>query len=145
MGGLKIIGASHPGRFARELGGKGKTESASTERYSAEFILAGGRCKTVHDYRTGEVFIWFEEKAKVEVLRRVLSLTRYLGKALVVGVLPWRGSVPMGEAFIEVPGGRVEIVHAGEGLWVGLDGNHLLFSATVQGLAELVELLGGEP
>lgn len=145
MGGIKIIGASHPGRFARELGGGRKTESASNERYSAEFILAGGRCRIVHDYRTGEVFIWFEERATVGVLRRILSLTRYLGKALVVGVLPWRGSVPRGEAFIEVPGGRVEIAHAGDGLWVGLDGNNLLFSATVQGMAELIELLGGEP
>jgi len=140
---MKIVGASHPGRFARELAGGAAVESESTERYSAEFTVGGHRCRVLHDYATGEVFIWFEGGAAVSVLRRILNLTRYLGRALAVGVLPGRELA--GEAFIDVPGGRISVAHAGEGLWIGWDGANWFFSATVQGIAELIEILGAKP
>lgn len=142
MAGIKIIGASHAGRLARELAGEGALKSESTERYFAEFLLGGRRCRVTHEYKTGEIFVWFEEKAAVSVLKRILDLTQYLGKALVVGILPGR-ELPK-EAFIEVPGGRIGITHAGEGLWIGWDGTNWLFSATVQGIAELIEILEAE-
>ncbi|WP_099209450.1 hypothetical protein [Thermococcus henrietii] len=143
MAGIKIVGASHPGRFTRELAGEGAVEGESTERYSAEFTIGKHRCRVVHNYSTGEVLVWFEDEATVDVLRRILKLTRYLGRALAVGVLP--GREIKGEAFIEVPGGRIGVVHAGEGLWIGWDGTNWFFSATVQGIAELIEILGAEP
>lgn len=140
MAGMKIIGASHPGRFSREFTGGGVD---GQERYLAEFSVDGGRCRLVHDYRTGEVFIWFESKAAVGIMRRVLSLTDYLGRALFVGTLPGRGM--RGEAFVKLPGGRLEVRRTGEGLWLGWDGSNWIFSANVQGIAELIDLMGDGP
>ena len=139
MAGIKIVGASHPGRFTKELAGSGAVERESAERYSAEFTTGKHRCRVIHNYSTGEVLVWFEDEATVDVLGRILKLTRYLGRALVVGILP--GQEIKAEAFIEVPGGRIQVAHAGDGLWIGWDGTNWLFSATVQGIAELIEIL----
>ncbi|NJE61763.1 hypothetical protein [Thermococcus sp. 21S7] len=140
MAGIKIIGASHPSKFAKEFG-RGGVEIESTERYSAEFNLHGHRCRVVHDHTTGEVVIWFEAQAFTEILTRMLSLTEYLGKALVVGIVP--GMRIDGDAFIWVPGGEIKLSRAGEGLWIGWDGTNGVFSATVPGIAELISILRG--
>jgi len=145
MATIKIIGASHPGRFARELGKNSVVKGESTERYLAEFLLAQHRCRVLHDYTTGEIFLWLENEAIPHVLKKIISLDKYLGRALIVGVLPGFGLKAIGEAFIRVPGGKVEVARAGEGLWIGWDGNNSFFSATIQGLAELIEVLGERP
>lgn len=140
---VKIVGASHPGKFARELLESESSNRQGTEQRTVEFKVSGYRCRIVHRYESGEIILWFEEEALKPILERILELSEYLGKALVIGVVP--GMKWGGNSFISVPGGEIRLSRAGDGLWLGGDGINGFFSATVQGIAELLEVLEGTP
>lgn len=136
---VKIVGVSHPKRFAEELTGKEARIVESTERMRAEFSLHNHGCTMIHSYESGETVIWTDTKGIRALLKRLLELERYLKNAMILGEIP-----PVecnGESYLRIPGGVMRICQMGDELWIGTAGDFSFFAATVWGIAELLEVL----
>ena len=137
---VKIVGVSHPKRFAEELTGKEARVVESIERMRAEFSLHNHECMMIHSYESGETVIWTDTKGIRALLKRLLELEGYLKNAMILGEIP-----PVecnGESYLKVPGGVIRICRMGDELWIGTAGDSSFFAATVLGIAELLEVLG---
>lgn len=140
---MKITGINHIRAFVRRFMAKNRTvEWEGVERYSADFITPNGNVRLLCNYSTNEVILWFEAGALESVLGELLRLDEYISKAFITGSIPIKVEV-YGESFLELPGARLRIAKAAHGLWLGTDGLSTVFSATVDGLAELLDFLEG--
>ncbi len=138
-----IYGITHSRAFIRRfLMKKRVTEWECVERYSADFNISGSRVKLVCEYSMNKIILWFEKGAFSSVLKELLKLDEYISKALLVGRIPLEIDMER-EAFIELPGAKFEIAKVAHGIWVGRDNRDVVFSATIEGLAELLDLLEG--
>ncbi|WP_297418735.1 hypothetical protein [Thermococcus sp.] len=145
MATIKITGINYIRAFVKRFMVKSRTvEWEGVERYSADFTVPSGGIRLLCDYSKNEVILWFGLGALKVVLAELLRLDEYLSKAFIVGSIPLEVEVE-GEGFLELPGTTYNISRAAHGLWMGTDGRSTVFSATIEGLAELLDLLeGGE-
>ncbi len=140
---MKITGINHIRAFVRRfLADNRIAEWEGVERYSADFTVTGGEIRLLCDYSANEVILWFEMGTLGIVLSELLRLDEYLSKAFIVGSITVEVEV-YGGGFLEIPGARFEVAKAAHGLWMGTDGRETVFSATIEGLAELLDLVGG--
>ncbi|WP_010479282.1 hypothetical protein [Thermococcus zilligii] len=142
MATIKITGVNHIRAFVKRFMAKNRNvEWEGVERYSADFTAPGGNVRLLCDYLGNNVILWFEAGALKSVLGELLRLDEYLSKAFITGDIPVNAEV-YSESFLEIPGARFRVAKAAHGLWIASDGKGVVFSATVEGLAELLDFLG---
>ncbi len=143
MAAIIINGITHSRAFVKHFLLESRiTEWEGVERYSAYFEVSGSKVKIVCDYSTNEVILWFEAGALKFILLELLRLDDYLSKALITGSIPLELEM-VDDGFLELPGARFAIAKVAHGLWIGSGNRDFVFSATIEGLAELLDLLEG--
>ncbi|AEC51832.1 hypothetical protein PNA2_0916 [Pyrococcus sp. NA2] len=139
---LKLRGVSYPIRFAKEfMKDHKKVEFEDLTRYGADIEINGYKVKLIYSYSNDEIQIWFEDDATIHVLNEIARLSTYLRKAIIFGILKNKYWKIEGHYKIKTPGGEVRISRMFNSLWVGVESSNLIFSATLEGLFELVDVL----
>ncbi|AEH25041.1 hypothetical protein [Pyrococcus yayanosii] len=140
---VKILDTGYPIKFLNEfLKGIKLGEVEGSERYVADARLDGGRMRVIHEFSTGEIMIWVDERAFPELLELLLSHPSFLRRAKVVGfseALEVEGEGP----WLKKGGFAVRFVKAGDELWLAGSYDGTYFAATLAGLKELLRLIKG--